>query len=97
MATVAFVDPGQLSLSPSATLPLDPYELLGLPPLDRQAFYKELDLTFPERGCAEEAVQMARDGRYPEAAAASLGRTTPPTPRLAGGDARSSDPLREAR
>lgn len=57
----------QMALPVEAKLPVDPYELLDLEPIERGYFYNEVDLDSWQRACTEEARRMVLAGTYPEA------------------------------
>jgi hypothetical protein len=51
-----------------ARLPLDPFELVGLEPLERGKLYNLSDLHSEQRACTEEAIRMIERGEYPREA-----------------------------
>jgi hypothetical protein len=53
---------GQMALPVEAKLPVSPWALLAIAPLDRQALYKRLGLDFRQRGCVEAAIRLIRAG-----------------------------------
>ena len=53
---------------PLGGLPLDPYGMRNLSPLERGRYYAALDLDSWQVGCIETALRMIAAGRYPNEA-----------------------------